>query len=108
MQKFLDFTPISDNLFETIPAFGPEYYISFEVIVTAFPSSGDADVISFSGNQQVAEVKVKSNQDISVDSNADDIVTTTDFSGTALNTPVRVDILQTLVLNKVLSLFKHF
>ena len=96
-----DFTPTPDNLIETIPTFGPEFYISFNVIIRSYPSSGDGEILLFKSDSQIHNVKVKSNRDISIKSKVDGSFITTLFSGATLNTPYRIEILQTLVVDKV-------
>ena len=88
-------------MIETIPTFGPEFYISFNVIIRSYPSSGDGEILLFKSDSQIHNVKVKSNQDISIKSKVDGSFITTLFSGATLNTPYRIEILQTLVVDKV-------
>ena len=96
-----DFSPTHENLLETIPTFGPEFYISFNVIIRSYPSSGDGEILLFKSDSQIHNVKVKSNRDISIKSKVDGSFITTLFSGATLNTPYRIEILQTLVVDKV-------
>ena len=94
-----DFTPVADNLIEEVPVFGPEYYVSFEVSFSSFPSSSSASIIRF---ENLIATQIRSNNDIRVITKVDGSnAETIDFSGTALNTYYRIEILQTQVLDKV-------
>ena len=94
-----DFTPVADNLIEEIPVFGPEFYVSFEVKLSSFPSSSWRNIINF---ENVISIVIRSaNNQIRVQSTVDGGIFNTDFSGTALNTYHRIEVLQTQVLDKV-------
>ena len=94
-----DFTPVANNLIEQIPVFGPEFYVSFEVKLSSFPSSSWRNIINF---ENVISIVIRSaNNQIRIQSTVDGGIFNTDFSGTALNTYHRIEVLQTQVLDKV-------
>ena len=97
-QFFLEFAPTQGDLIETLPFMGKEFYVTLEVKVESFPSSGVTGVFMFS---KLMPRLVCYPSGFRFRVNKDGAEVLKDVPASTTNTYYHIEVLQTLVVDKV-------
>ena len=98
----VDFTPVENNVVETVKLWGKQWYMSLEVSATAAPSSGKASAVTFedSSGNEFGGVFIKSGPKMHFVYRINSARSTEEMN-INLNTFYKVEFMQTLLVNKV-------
>ena len=98
----LDFTPVENNVLETVKLWGKQWYLSLEVSASAAPSSGKASAVTFedSSGSEFGGIFIKSGPKMQFGYLINSARSTEEMN-INLNTFYKVEFMQTLLINKV-------